>query len=485
MDLGQRSSADATFFDIGETVAVTWGPVTGWGIALVALIAGVLAWFRVLAASVRLAGIWRWLGEIVWSLIGVALVAAFMIGVTLALREAREVYQPWYARPGRLFLLLLTAGLLAGWLAARLGALIPVRFRGARHPMLVWSVTLPVWMALCLGSSAVAPSAGFLWSLPLLVAGITLLVVPVTNEPAVRAVSVVVLAAAATLWLRDTLELMRFVVAIMGRLPIVTPVYVYSVLALACGIMVGPPFIAAAAATRPLLRPSLVTAALLVAVVIAAGLAYAAPAYTYAQPLRRHARVLVDSGATSATYEVASVEPGLDLDTSAPAGWHRVVDTPSGSVPWGRFAHPFVFRTTAAAPPVPAVVSSFAVTPVAAGSELAMTVVPQSPGLSAVFVLAGGLQPARSNLPGTIVNHQWQATFVAIPPEGITWRASFPKGKEGLLGDTRAIVLSHRYPGGAGWQSLPAWLPQDHAVWSLTVAWVLAPGLIAPVPPLR
>ena len=135
-------------------------------------------------------------------------------------------------------------------------------------------------------------------------AGITLLAVPVTNGPAVRAVSVVVLAVAATLWLRDTLELMRFVVAIMGRLPIVTPVYVYSVLALACGVMVGPPFIAATAATRPLRRPSLVTAALLVAVVIAAGLAYAAPAYTYAQPLRRHARVLVDSGATSATYEV-------------------------------------------------------------------------------------------------------------------------------------------------------------------------------------
>jgi hypothetical protein len=485
MELGQRSSADATFFDIGETIAVTWGPVTAWVIALVALIAGVLAWFKVLAASVRLVGIWRWLGEIVWSLIGVALVAAFMIGVTLALREAREVYQPWYARPGRLFLLLLTAGLLAGWLAARLGALIPLRFRGARHPMLVWSVTLPVWLALCLGSSAVAPSAGFLWSLPLLVAGITLLAVPVTNGPVVRAVSVVVLATAATLWLRDTLELMRFVVAIMGRLPIVTPVYVYSVLALACGVMVGPPFIAATAATRPLLRPSLVTAALLVAVVIAAGLAYAAPAYTYAQPLRRQARVLVDSGATSATYEVASVEPGLDLDTSAPGGWHRVVDTPSGSVPWGRFAHPFVFRTTAAAPPVPAVVSSFAVTPVAAGSELAMTVVPQSPGLSAVFVLPAGLQPARSNLPGTIVNQHWQATFVAIPPEGITWRASFPRGKEGLLGDTRAIVISHRYPGGAGWQSLPAWLPQDHAVWSLTVAWALAPGLIAPVPPLR
>jgi len=337
IDLSQRSQSDATFFDIGETVAVTWGPVTAWLIALAALIVGLLAWFKVLAASVRLVGIWRWIGEIVWALFGVALVAGSMIAITWALREAREVYQPWYARPGRLFLLLLFTGVLAGWLAARAGALIPTRFRGTRHPVLVWSVTLPVWLTLCLGSAAVAPSAGFLWSLPLLVAGITLLAIPVANEHLVRAVSVVVLAVAATVWLRDTVELMRFVVAIIGRLPVLTPVYVYPALILACGVMVAPPFIAMTAATRQLLRPSLVTATLLVLVVVAAGLAYAAPAYTYAQPLRRHARVLVDAGSPVATYEVASVEPGLDLDTGAPAGWHRVSDTPTGTVPWGRF----------------------------------------------------------------------------------------------------------------------------------------------------
>jgi hypothetical protein len=364
--------------------------------------------------------------------------------------------------------------------------LIPTRFRGPRHPILVWSVTLPVWLALCLGSAAIAPSAGFLWSLPLLVAGLSLLAIPVANVPLVRAVSVVVLAVAATIWLRDTVELMRFVVAIIGRLPIVTPVYVYAALMLACGVMLAPPFIAMTAATRPLLRPSLVTAALLVLVVVAAGLAYAAPAYTYAQPLRRHARVLVDAGSPLAMYEVASVEPGLDLDAGAPAGWHRVSDTPAGSVPWGRFGYPFVFRTTAPAPSTaPAAVSGFSVTPVAAGSELAMTIVPQAAGLSAVFVLPRGLQPARSNLPGVVVNQQWQATFVAIPPEGITWRASFPKGKETMLGDTRAIVLSRRYPGGSGWQSLPSWLPQEHAVWSLRVAWALSPGLVAPVASLR
>ena len=69
--------------------------------------------------------------------------------------------------------------------------------------------------------------------------------------------SVVVLAAAASMWLRDTLELMRFVVAIRAE-AVCDAGYVYSVLALACGIMVCPPFIATAA-TRPLLRPSLVT----------------------------------------------------------------------------------------------------------------------------------------------------------------------------------------------------------------------------------
>ena len=43
------------------------------------------------------------------------------------------------------------------------------------------------------------------------------------------------------------------------------------------------------------------------------GAAYQAPAYTYEQPLRRHVRALQETAATEATWEVASVEPGLDL----------------------------------------------------------------------------------------------------------------------------------------------------------------------------
>ena len=69
-----------------------------------------------------------------------------------------------------------------------------------------------------------APSAAYLWMLPLGAAGLLLCVVPIHNDPLVRVASLVVLAVSASLWLREAHDLSRFVVAIMGRLPIVTPV---------------------------------------------------------------------------------------------------------------------------------------------------------------------------------------------------------------------------------------------------------------------
>ena len=111
---------------------------------------------------------------------------------------------------------------------------------------------------------------------------------------------------------------------------------------------------------------------------------------------------------------------------------------------------------------------------------------PQAASLAASFVLPQGIEPARTNLPGVISRGRWQATFVSLPAEGITWRASFPRGKESALPAARATIMSARYPGGEGWQSLPPWLPQEHAVWNMTVTWILEPpAAIAPVPPLR
>jgi len=110
--------------------------------------------------------------------------------------------------------------------------------------------------------------------------------------------------------------------------------------------------------------------------------------------------------------------------------------------------------------------------------------VPQAQGMSAVFVLPPGVQPARSNLPGVVVAGRWRATFVAVPAEGVTWRASFRTDHEQALPGALAMIVAHRLPGGAGWQGLPAWLPQERAVWSMDAAWTLAPA-IAPVAPLR
>jgi hypothetical protein len=487
LDLTKRSTDQQTFFDIGRTVAVSWGPLTAWFVAALALACGVLAWFKVMVASVRMVGIWRWILDAAWALVGVVTVAAAMIGGTWALRLSRTVYHPWYAHPQRMFLMLLGLGVLAGWLITRVGALLPARAHGPRHPVLVWSLTLPVWIVFAGVVAATAPSAGYLWSVPLLVAGVALLAVPVTHVAPIRAISVLILAVAGTLWLRDVSELLRFLVALFGRLPIVTPVWIYAVLMLAAGAMIVPPFIAAIAATKPMVRPSLITAALLVVVAIAMGVAYAAPAYTFAQPQRRSARVLVEPDASTATYEVASQEPGLDLDPSAPGGWYRATDEPKTSVPTGRYALPFVFRTTAPTPgAAPASVTAFVLKPVAGGTDFTMTIVPRSPGLAVVVALPAGVRPVRANLPGRVVRGRWWATYIGVPAEGMTFRAAFKTGAESRLLETRAIVSSSRFPGGGGWQSLPAWLPQEHVVWDLDVAWIIKPpDTIAPVPPLR
>jgi len=475
LDARTRDITDqTTYFDIGRVAAVSWGSVLSWIVAAAALVCGLLAWFKTLGTSIRLLGLWRWIFDVLWTLVGAAIVGAAMVGATWALREARTVYHPWYAYPGRLFLLLLAIGCLAGWVTSRAGALLPSRAHGARHPVFVWTVALPLWIALAGLVAAVAPAAGYLWTLPLLFAGVGLLVVPVANVHAVRLISVVVLAVSGTLWLRDAYELLHFLVALLGRLPILTPVWLYAALMLAAGAMVVPPFVSAVAATRPLVRPMLGTALLLAAVAIAGGFAYAAPAYTYAQPQRRAARIFVEPNASTATFEVASQEPGLDLEAGAPGGWYRATDTARGSVPWPRFALPFVWRTTAPSPGAPpAAVTAFTVTPVDAGSEVSMTVVPQAPGLSVIFVAPEGLTPVRSNLPGLVQRGRWRAVYTAVPAAGVTWTASFKRGAEAALPSATAILLSPRMPGGSGWQSLPSWLPQEHAVWHVETMWVL------------
>ncbi len=491
IDVTQRAGWDATYFDIGGTVGIHYGPRTAWAVAVAALMLAAVAFVRITAAVIRLGGVLRLLLAAIWAIVALLATAGSMVGVTWALRAAREVYQPWYAHPGRLMVLLAVTGLSAGWAVNRLGAWLPSRAHAPRVPALVWSLTLPVWLALAGAALWYAPGAAYLWTIPLLAAGLLLAIAPPAHAVAVRLASLVILAVTATLWLRETVEMVRFMVAVFGRLPLVTPTFVYAGVLAMAGVMLVPPLVGAFEPPRPLLRPTLMSALCLVAVAVAAGLAYAAPAYTSDRPLRRAVRAIQEDAAGAATWEVASTEPGLDLEAGAPPGWTPQASAPEAGVPVGRYPHPFVFRARGPSlGPSPARIAGVTQRPLPGGLEISVTVVPQQPGVAVTFVAPPGVTPARSNLPGVVRLGRWRATYVAPSPDGVLWRASFTAGHAAALGETRVVVTSGRFPGGSGWQQLPAWLPQERTVWTATALWILVPRPdpgwgIAPVPPLR
>jgi hypothetical protein len=491
MDVTRRSAGDAVYFDIGGVAAVSYSTTAGWILAAAAVIAGFLAWVRITRFLIRTEGAGRWLLGLLWSIFGTIAAAAAMVGVTWAVRASREAYHPWYASPDRFFLLLAATGAVTAWMMMRAGRWIPARARGLRHPAIAWTYALPLWIALAAVTATAAPGAAYLWTVPLLTAGFLLVIVPPASGLLVRVASSIVFAIVATLWLRDTLDLLRFTVAIFGRQPIITPPFVFAALMTAAGAMLVPPFFAATTSGRPLRRPALTTG-LLLALVAACGMAaWLAPAYTSERPLRRFARVVQDTGSATSVWHVSSLEPGLDLGAGAPRGWSRATGPVQTSIPFGSLAQPFVFTTTAAPlQPPPIVMGRFEITPAAAASgwTVALTATPQEPTVTLSIVLPAGVTPARSNLPGVSRGGRWTATFVGVPPEGLAWHASFANTTDATLRGVRLGVTVSGLPGGEGWQRLPAWLPQDATAWSAWTSWVIDPSAaapLAPVPPLR
>ena len=488
VDITQRTRWGSTYFDVGGVSALSYGMIVSWIIAAAALGLGLVACGRTMSAALLLAGPLRWLVTAVWTIVGSAAVVGMMAGTTWALRAAREVYHPWYAHPDRLFLLLAAVGLTTGWAVTRAGAWVPVRFRGPRDPVVVWSLALPVWLVLAGAATWLAPAAAYLWTLPLFAAGALLLVLRTDNVALVRAASIVILAVAGTLWLRNTVDLLRFATAVLGRLPLVTPFYAYAALMAAGGVMIVPPLLAATAREQPVGRPALVTGLCLLAVAIAAGSAALAPAYTSERSLRRHIRVLQEPD-NKTIWEVTSLEPGLDLGPGAPTTWTRVTNAAPTSVPWGRFRDPFVFRTTGVQlGPIPADIAGFTIRPFEGGAEVSVTIIPHRRSLAISFVLPAGMTPLTSNFPGAERLGQWTATFIAPPADGIAWRATFGKADTAPLRQLRVAITDSGFPGGSGWQRLPDWLPQEHTVWTATATWVVDPAVLAPVepvPPLR
>src|SRR5262245_24656084 len=488
VDITQRARWGATYFDVGGGSAVSYGMIGSWIVAAAALMLGAVACVRTISTALRLAGPLRWAFSIVWTVVGVAAVVAAMVAATWALRAAREVYHPWYAHPDRLSLMLVAVGVTTGWAMSRAGAWLAAPFRAPRDPIVSWSLALPAWLVLAAAAAWLAPAAAYLWTLPLFVAGALLVIVRHDNEALMRVASIVILAVAGTLWLRNTVDLLRFATAVLGRLPIITPVYAHAAILTAGGVMIAPPLLAATVREQPVTRPALVTGLCLLAVAVAAGAAALAPAYTSEHPLRRHIRVLQERD-NRTIWEITSLEPGIDLGTGAPGVWTRATNAVPASVPWGRFRDPFVFRATGIPlGPVPADIAGFTIKPFEGGAEVSVTMIPKRRSLAMSFVLPAGVTPLTSSFPGAERLGQWTATFIAPPPEGIAWRAPFHSADAARLRDLRVAVTDAGFPDGNGWQRLPDWLPQEHTVWAATATWVLDPATLAqvePVPPLR
>jgi hypothetical protein len=298
-----------------------------------------------------------------------------------------------------------------------------------------------------------------------------------------RVASAIVLSVVAILWVDNLFVLGSFAMAVLGRLPIVTPAWIFPALVVIGAIVLAPPAIATLVGQRRLVHPAGATAIALLAVAAAFGWAWMAPAYTEDRPLRRTARYVQDVTTGSAFWEVAGVEPGIDLAPGAPPGWTPVPSAPPGgvegpardepatSVPIGGLAYPFVFRRTLpereprAEPPATA---TMAVDP--ANGTITLHARPAEPGLVAWFVLPD--RPAAASLPGTFRRGRWTARYAGVPIEGIEFTARLaPAGRADAV---RLVIVRPGLPGGVGPAGLPAWLPAERTAWEAHSIWVLA-----------
>ena len=482
VDLRRRTSEEPTYFDVAGKWALSYGPITALAIGVLSLALGILAWGRAVIAAARAMGTLRVLLTFVWALAGAAAVAAAMIGAVWLLRATREVYHPWYAQMGRAAAFMVASGIAAGWLVSRAGALLPARAHGDRHPAMAWVVALPFWIAAAAASLWFAPGAAYLATVPLLAAAVLLLALPLHSAIAVRIASLVILALAAGIWLGNTLDLLAFLNALIGRFAIVAPVWIFPTLLLTASLFLVPPFVAAmTAGSSGLARPSIFSAFCVITLAGTGLAAYVGDAYSDRHPLRRYARYVQDDGMKAAMWEIGSNEPGLDLGATPDLQW--TPDTPATPRPLAVNPMPWPFRFTAPALPsaTPAAVTA-AIVPIGDGVEMTVSVRPDDPSARVTLVLPAGMKPARANLPGIVTSaNRWRSIVVPAPVDGVLWRIVVPAADAARLGETGVIVESAIAPGHAE-RTLPAWMPDATAAWRMRSMYLIPIGPLLPAP---
>jgi hypothetical protein len=497
-DLAQRSGQQAVYFDLGGVRALVLRSSFSRALSVLAIVLATMALVRTTRVTAGAGGAGGVVRTFAWAVVGVLLVTAALLGVTALLRESREVYHPWYAHPWRLWVLLVLTLFVTVEILLRAGERLPPGWRAVRHPSAVWMVTLVCWLAMAVAAEGLAPAAAYLWSLPLIVLALVTLAAPAADRSAAGVSAVLVLAVSGVLWLPEGREMLRFGVPMFGRLPILTPVAVYPGAVLLIAAMVAPAVLAADMASVPPLPDAqvtpgrrrlriLLTPALLVALSMAFAACYLAEAYTFDRPLQRAVQYVADHATGRAVWEVAGVEPGLDVDLSrgAPGGWVPATGPLLAGVRATALPHPFAFRAPGAVQPAPiqATVRSAAGPGSAIQVEVAVTAARS--GLTLLFLAPPGVVPARSSLPGVVRDGAWVASFAAAPAGTTVLSATLPASAATRLGEMRVGAVDRRLPGGQGWLGQPPWLASARTVWHARSLHLVVPAAGAPGLALR
>lgn len=473
---GNRGAAP-TYVDLFGLSAIVYGPLASLVVAALAVTAGLAAWILLMRDLWRLRRVGGIVMTILWALLSAIGTVGAMTGAVAALRAMRTEVVPWYSAPHWFFLFVLSTGVLVAWMMIRAATLVPEKFRPWRDPRATWWIALPCWIAIGVAIQVAAPTAAYLVMLPLLTAG--LLLVIARRHWWVRLASLVTLVVVSACALEDIVRLATFLVALLGWMPLVTPVWLYPAVFAIAALLGAPPLLALMAGLSSRASSQRWVSLTLAAAVAMTGVAaFRAEAYTSARPERRTARYVQDDTRGEAWWEIAGIEPAIGV--GSPAGgtgtlWASDVGapTPNGSI--GRLNFPSVYRTSSA--PRALAPADVTIATAARGSNQLDVVVKISPreNLVARIVLEPGLTPATSSLAGRVVNGQWIATLIAPPATGLTATLTFDGWTRAEPPRVVVTLTTVGLPGGEGRLRLPDWLPQATTTWRARSVFVVAP----------
>ena len=463
------------YFSVLDRTAFLVSQRTGVAMGWLAVVLGTLAWVGMLRQVVRNGGIGHAIVTIVWATLAAAAVLGALLAAVWLLRAGRAELHPWFAHPWRLFAFMTVMVVTVTWLVRRLAAALPAALRPDGTPFGVWSAALPVWTLMLVGALLHAPSASYLLSIPLLAAA--LLVGPATlvagarealrTWPA-RVASAVVVALVWILWTPDLVALLPFLVTLLGRLPVVTPTWLYPAAFFFAGIVLWPPILGVLVGrVQWRLAHGLAGSVMMLALVVSGLLAWMAPAFTEERPQQRSAIFVDDRVRQNAQWELYGNEPGVDIGAGGPANvaWESVAQSAVTGAAVAPKAHLFRARV-----PNPSTVAPATITATVArgqgDADVEVTVVPVDREWSSVaIVLPESIVPTRSSLAGRTRGDRWQARLTVVPADGMTWRATIPASQADRLGAMEVWVSRFTLPDAVPGGLVPAWLQAPHTAW--------------------